>query len=89
MKGVGAHVVVNGKKAMIYGTILFIVVILFIYLVSVVLLDAPLFFILSLVLGIIVYIKNMIDAYKDMKNLEEVEGKSSKVEKETYNDFKK
>ena len=88
MKGIGIDVVVSGKKAMLYGTILFVVVIAFLYLVAVVLLNEPLFFIIGLVIGIITYIRNMIGAYKDMKHLEETEGSSSKVEIETYNDFK-
>ncbi len=88
-KSLEVHIKVRGKKAIIYGTILFIVVISFLYLISVVLLDAPLFFILGLILGIIAYIKNIISAYKDMKQLEETEGESSQVEIDTYNDFKK
>ena len=48
MKGIGIDVVVSGKKAMLYGTILFVVVIAFLYLVAVVLLNEPLFFIIGL-----------------------------------------
>lgn len=88
-KGLSAHVEVRGRKAMIYGTILCIVVALLFYIISVIILEEILFFIIAMIFLVITYISNMIKAYKDMKKLEETEGKSSEVEISTYNNFKK
>ena len=87
-KRLGTHIEVRGKKAMILITILSIVVTIFFYFITTIL-DAPIFFIIASVFILITYITNMISAYKDMKHLEETEGESSRVEIDTYNDFKK